>query len=145
MIDWYIAARKLHNAADKLFPPATTVPAQFDELPTEIKERWRKLAAITADSCPAPVVLNMPLMNKGCTCGEMFRDAEDFRGHLPCPGTKEQQVIADLVFRYNDVLLELAILAEKGRRLFGMTIADYIATKERVDSERAYLRAGGFI
>jgi hypothetical protein len=26
-----------------------------------------------------------------CTCGEKFRDAEDFRDHLPCPGSKEKQ------------------------------------------------------
>jgi hypothetical protein len=31
-----------------------------------------------------------------CTCGVKFRDAEDFRDHLPCEGTKEEQLIASL-------------------------------------------------
>lgn len=31
-----------------------------------------------------------------CTCGKKFRDAEDYRDHLPCEGTKEQQEISRL-------------------------------------------------
>jgi len=26
-----------------------------------------------------------------CTCGDKFRDAEDFRDHLPCPGSPAEQ------------------------------------------------------
>ena len=29
-----------------------------------------------------------------CTCGEKFRDAEDFRDHLPCPGSPTEQAYA---------------------------------------------------
>ena len=31
-----------------------------------------------------------------CTCGQKFRDAEDFRDHLPCGGTPEQERIREL-------------------------------------------------
>jgi hypothetical protein len=31
-----------------------------------------------------------------CTCGHRFLDAEDFRDHLPCPGTAQEQRIAEL-------------------------------------------------
>jgi hypothetical protein len=27
-----------------------------------------------------------------CSCGLKFRTGEDFRDHMPCPGTKEEQV-----------------------------------------------------
>jgi hypothetical protein len=29
-----------------------------------------------------------------CTCGSRFMDAEDFRDHLPCPGSPEEQAHA---------------------------------------------------
>ena len=35
-------------------------------------------------------------MADGCTCGRKFRDAEDYRDHLPCLGTKAEQEIARL-------------------------------------------------
>jgi hypothetical protein len=35
-------------------------------------------------------------MDDFCTCGAKFRTGEDYRDHLPCPGTKEQQEIVDL-------------------------------------------------
>lgn len=31
-----------------------------------------------------------------CTCGERFRTAEDWRDHLPCPGTASEQEISRL-------------------------------------------------
>jgi hypothetical protein len=35
-------------------------------------------------------------MDDFCTCGTKFRTGEDYRDHLPCPGTKEQQEIVEL-------------------------------------------------
>ena len=35
-------------------------------------------------------------MDDYCTCGVKFRTGEDYRDHLPCPGTQEQQTIAEL-------------------------------------------------
>jgi hypothetical protein len=57
--DQYLAAKKLHDAADKLFPPATTTPIKFENLPEEVKDRWAKLARIAADSTPAPIILQI--------------------------------------------------------------------------------------
>lgn len=31
-----------------------------------------------------------------CSCGEKFRDAEDWRDHMPCPGTPSEQEISRL-------------------------------------------------
>ena len=31
-----------------------------------------------------------------CTCGKSFRGGEDYRDHLPCPGSKEDQLRAAL-------------------------------------------------
>lgn len=31
------------------------------------------------------------MSGKECTCGATFRGGEDYRDHLPCPGTKEEQ------------------------------------------------------
>lgn len=33
-------------------------------------------------------------MSQKCTCGEKFLDAEDWRDHLPCPGSPEEQAYA---------------------------------------------------
>lgn len=30
-------------------------------------------------------------MNDTCTCGDHFLDAEDFRDHMPCPGSNKEQ------------------------------------------------------
>lgn len=57
--DPYLVARKLHDAADRLFPPATTTPAKFDDLSPEAKERWARLARIAHDSSPAPIILDV--------------------------------------------------------------------------------------
>jgi hypothetical protein len=38
-----------------------------------------------------------PALRPECTCGRRFMDAEDYRDHLPCMGTKEEQEIRDLL------------------------------------------------
>jgi len=42
-------------------------------------------------------------MKGNCICGEHFRDAEDYRDHLPCPGSPEEQAVVkerSLIVKY---------------------------------------------
>jgi hypothetical protein len=34
------------------------------------------------------------MAGKNCTCGGRFMDAQDWRDHMPCPGTEQEQATA---------------------------------------------------
>lgn len=58
------------------------------------------------------------MSGKICSCGVRFRDAEDFRDHMPCAGTPEEQTIAKLQTRLDiaeNALDQIGIHSEEYR------------------------------
>jgi hypothetical protein len=81
---------------------------------------------------------------KECTCGEGFMSAEDFRDHLPCPGSEAEQAHERGRWAMlTDVLAALRNPMDyKGSLTFevanGMDwAADYLETKFGVDRKGA--------
>lgn len=52
-----------------------------------------------------------------CTCNERFLTAEDYRDHLPCPGTAKQQKIRRLQAEVERLRAELQSCTEAGDRV----------------------------
>jgi len=59
-----------------------------------------------------------------CSCGEKFRDAEDYRDHLPCPGSELEQMKARVAYLeqsreklIDDALTNLRVHLGKGLNL----------------------------
>lgn len=75
-------------------------------------------------------------MSDTCTCGGNFLDAEDFRDHLPCPGTDGERAI--------DALFDLV---RKADDIMPYVVADPVLTKAfQYSRDRAFvlLRSRGY-
>jgi hypothetical protein len=50
-----------------------------------------------------------------CTCGHSFIDAEDFRDHMPCPGSAGEQLLGQLAARADKYEKALRAITKLGR------------------------------
>lgn len=68
-----------------------------------------------------------------CTCGKTFRDGEDFRDHMPCPGSAMEQSFAALENQWREACARentLRLAAEAEAKQAREELARYLNTSQ---------------
>ena len=76
-------------------------------------------------------------MGPDCTCGQKFMDAEDFRDHLPCPGSPAEQAYARGRREYEKEILASFERAIAGHEKLAREFPDNVDTSHPVDAIKA--------